>query len=53
MVSEALLEASKAGYWGDVLPPPCKEKLTGVSGNGSESAVLHHITQLLQERENM
>lgn len=53
MVNEALLEASKAGYWGDALPPPCKEKLTGVSGKGSESAVLHHITQLLQERENM
>lgn len=53
MVSEALLEASKAGYWGDVLPSPCEEKLSGVSGDGSESAVLHHITQLLQERENM
>lgn len=44
---------SKVGYWDDVLPPPCKEKLSGVNGNGNESALLHHITQLLQEGENV
>lgn len=38
---------SKVGFWDDVLPPPCKEKLSGVNGNGNESALLHHITQLL------
>lgn len=44
---------SQVGYWDDALPPPCKEKLSGVNGNGGESAVLHHITQLLWERENV
>lgn len=38
---------SKVVFWDDVLPPPCKEKLSGVNGNGNESALLHHITQLL------
>lgn len=45
------ISRSKVGYWDDILPPPCKEKLSGVNGN--ESAELHHITQLLGEGKHV
>lgn len=47
------ISRSKVGCWDDILPPPCKEKLSGVNGNGNESAELHHITQLLGEGKHV